>query len=173
MVRSSFSAESSGYKLRGNICRKNVVGLVLWDNRQFPRPQAWGSFKHRLSLPPLSVSLLPKGRFVPAFFAFGDFQKTGNILLFYSKICFAWKILLAWKLLFTWQLDIGQAANKGTLKVSTMSDNSSSAESSIFIIELKYRMFTSIVIEGDMTIWVILRCWGNSSMVEGRFSKWF
>ena len=22
-------------------------------------------------------------------------------------------------------------------------------------------------------IWVILRCWGNSSMVEGRFSKWF
>ena len=31
---------SSGYKLRGNICRKNVVGLVLWDNRQFPRPQA-------------------------------------------------------------------------------------------------------------------------------------
>ena len=104
------------------------------------------------SLPPLSVSLMLKGRFVPAFFAFGDFQKTGNILLFYSKICFAWKILLAWKLLFTWQLDIGQAANKGTLKVSTMSDNSSSAESSIFIIELKYRMFTSIVIEGDMTI---------------------
>ena len=22
-------------------------------------------------------------------------------------------------------------------------------------------------------VWVILRCWGNSSMVEGRFSKWF
>ena len=43
-------------------------------------------------------------------------------------------------------------ANKETLKVSTMSDNSLSAESSIFIIELKYRMCTSIGIEGDMTI---------------------
>ena len=64
----------------------------------------------------------------------------------------AGKILFAWKILFTWQLDIGQAANKGTLKVSTMSDNSLSAESRIFIIELKYRMCTSIGIEGDMTI---------------------
>ena len=26
--------------------------------------------------------------------------------------------------------------------------------------------------DGSTYIWVILRCWGNSSMVEGQFSKW-
>ena len=57
---------------------------------------------------------------------------------------------MAWKILFTWQLVIGQAANKGTSKVNTMSNNSLSAGSSIFIIELKYLM--CIGIEGDMTI---------------------
>ena len=119
MVRSSFSAESSGYKLRGNICRKNVVGLVLWDNRQFPRPQAWGSFRHRLSLPPLSVSLLPKGRFVPAFFAFGGVQKTGNILLFYFSPKYVW--LGRYFLLGSWSLDRQQTKGhqRSTLCLTT------------------------------------------------------
>ena len=68
-----FRWNSSGYKLRGNICRKNVVGLVLWDNRQFPRPQAWGSFRHRLSL---SLCFSPAERQIcTCFFAFRGLSK--------------------------------------------------------------------------------------------------
>ena len=55
----------------------------------------------------LSVSLLPKGRFVPAFSHSGDFQKTGNVLL----------------------------SPESKIRVSTISDISLSAESD-FIIEL-------------------------------------
>ena len=68
-----FRWNSSGYKLRGNICRKNVVGLVLWDNGQFPRPQAWGSFRHGLSL---SLCFSPAERQIcTCFFAFRGLSK--------------------------------------------------------------------------------------------------
>ena len=118
MVRSSFSAESNGYKLRGNICRKNVVGLVLWDNRQFPRPQAWGSFRHRLSPPSLCFSHAER-QICTCFFAFGDVQKTGNILLFYFSPKYVW--LGRYFLLGSWSLDRQQTKGhqRSTLCLTT------------------------------------------------------
>ena len=118
MVRSSFSAESSGYKLRGNICRKNVVGLVLWDNRQFPRPQAWGSFRHRLSPPSLFLSCRKADLYL-LFFAFGDVQKTGNILLSYFSPKYVW--LRRYFLLGSWSLDRQQTKGhqRSTLCLTT------------------------------------------------------